>query len=1020
MISFFETVTLPTVAGTVFALLLDLTVKGVLLLALAGLLTTVFKRTSAASRHLIWALALCSVLLLPVLTVTLPAWRMPVVPEVPLLQGVTSSLERAYQPLESAPLPAPADLPIRGTHEEARPVPVAPAATPAREGVVANGRAVRPAHEAIFGAFAELYDEARSAPWTVWVLFIWLGGVALVMFRFLIGASGVLWLAFRARPVKDQAWINLADEVGDRVFVRRRVRLLRSTRTAMPMTWGILRPVVLLPVSANDWPEARRWCVLTHEFAHIKRWDCLTQMLAQFACALSWFNPLVWIAARRMREEREIACDDYVLRCGTKASTYATHLLEIARSTRSTVVVPLGAVSMARPSQLEGRVLSILDAARVRGKMGRLATVAGFVFTAILVLPLAAMRPAGPASGAAAASLDAGTHTLRKVMTEQGEVYRWSGRVGRGHTVEIRGILGDVQAAPSSGTKVDVVALYEEGASARNLIIIEHEDGLVVCMSHPVYAGKCASDVGGRDRKTEQPRVDFLVRIPEGVHFSGETVNGDIRAVGLRNAVGATTVDGDIVVQTLGTVSARTVDGDIDLRTSSYARASTVDGNINARIGRTSWSGKLPFSSVTGDISVELPADASTDIDLHVESDGYLRSAVGLQRRSRGNGEHFKGRLGSGGRQLSLHTVKGNVTISHLGKQPLKTSEEVDVRVRKEPERNARPRSSYRAEDRSARQQPRYAFNDQSVEERLRAVRQFAEVESETAVEKLSYILVNDPSSRVRERAASTLGDIACYQAVPALLAALNDEETAVRRKAVWALSMIEDERAVAALAHALQDTDARVSSQAQQALDRIGFEEQYRTVADETNAADVILDADLQRLSLQIGDLDIALSGNLFSVAAKAINALDLGLEVTDRDLFELAQILGEDDPYARKMAQLGLDDFTREELLLARFFGVDAAYVHAIHEAGYDPTLGELIQLKVAGIGGTYLSELADEGYGELPVDELIALRQLGLDKEIIYELEEQGIYAPTVEEMVEYQSSRATSDDLQPNHR
>ena len=90
----------------------------------------------------------------------------------------------------------------------------------------------------------------------------------------------------------------------------------------MPMTWGCLPAVgplpgagarVLLPAEAEEWPEDRRRAVLLHELAHVKRRDCLSQLIAQLACAVHWFNPLIWLAGHRMLVERERACDDLAL-----------------------------------------------------------------------------------------------------------------------------------------------------------------------------------------------------------------------------------------------------------------------------------------------------------------------------------------------------------------------------------------------------------------------------------------------------------------------------------------------------------------------------------------------------------------------------------------------------------------------------------------------------------------------------------------------------------------------------------
>jgi hypothetical protein len=132
------------------------------------------------------------------------------------------------------------------------------------------------------------------------------------------------------------------------------------------MTWGTLHPTVLVPAAADGWSAERRRVVLLHELAHVARRDCLAQMVAALACALYWIHPGVWYAARRMRVERELACDDRVLAAGTRARSYAAHLLEVARAFRPAGGVSPVAVSMARPSHLEGRMLAVLDAVRSR------------------------------------------------------------------------------------------------------------------------------------------------------------------------------------------------------------------------------------------------------------------------------------------------------------------------------------------------------------------------------------------------------------------------------------------------------------------------------------------------------------------------------------------------------------------------------------------------------------------------------------------------------------------------------
>jgi protocatechuate 3,4-dioxygenase beta subunit len=190
------------------------------------------------------------------------------------------------------------------------------------------------------------------------------------------------------------------------------------------MTWGSIRPVILLPAEAETWPIARCRDVLLHELAHVQRYDCLTQAIAQVACAAFWFNPLAWFAAARMRIERERACDDRVLGTGSRPSDYAVHLLAMVRELRSGRAAAIAAVAMARPSQLEGRLHAILDPHRHRRGVSRLGKVLASLGLASLLLPLAAVRlQAQVAQQPKEGSLVKAPHTdNEKTMTVSGRV----------------------------------------------------------------------------------------------------------------------------------------------------------------------------------------------------------------------------------------------------------------------------------------------------------------------------------------------------------------------------------------------------------------------------------------------------------------------------------------------------------------------------------------------------------------------------------------------------------------------
>jgi hypothetical protein len=156
---------------------------------------------------------------------------------------------------------------------------------------------------------------------------------------------------------------------------------------------GLMRPKILLPADIEDWPSEHRQIVLLHEVAHVKQLDCLTQMLMQLAKALHWFNPFIWIFYHQFLKERECACDDFVLKEGQKASDYAKLLLDIAVKTPPLRFSSLTTVAMARRSQLEGRVLAILDPKLSRRKINHLVVAIASVTAFVLVLPLAAIHP---------------------------------------------------------------------------------------------------------------------------------------------------------------------------------------------------------------------------------------------------------------------------------------------------------------------------------------------------------------------------------------------------------------------------------------------------------------------------------------------------------------------------------------------------------------------------------------------------------------------------------------------------
>src|SRR5947208_3578480 len=219
------------------------------------------------------------------------------------------------------------------------------------------------------------------APYAPWLLVIFIKGTVLLLtagaatqllrkasaalrhFLYAAAMTTLLVLSLRLHALIRRAVPVDAIMLGSRLRwlcrdlgIRREVVLLGSDEIDVPITAGILDPKIILSPQSAAWSETRRNAVLCHELAHVKRLDALTQLIAAIVCALYWLNPLVWLAVRAMRAERERACDDYVLARGTSASEYAHELLEIVTMLRRPQ--PTAALAMARRSQLEGRVLA--------------------------------------------------------------------------------------------------------------------------------------------------------------------------------------------------------------------------------------------------------------------------------------------------------------------------------------------------------------------------------------------------------------------------------------------------------------------------------------------------------------------------------------------------------------------------------------------------------------------------------------------------------------------------------------
>ena len=285
-----------------------------LLILAAGLLSVVLRRQAAALRHLVWTstLALCA--LMPIAVLLLPSYSI-----------LTIHLDTA------ALIPS-------------------------------SGRG---------GGGPGLGQASGPVLITLWML-----GISIILARELLMNIRLVHWQRRARPLESASWRRTLSRLAPPSGFDARVRVLESKQIASPCMWGVLRPVLLLPSAGDGWPESARRSALLHELAHVRRRDALSTFVSRLACAIHWYNPLVWLAAARVRNLQEHACDDEVLRAGAIPTEYAQFLVDVAAHMSGISASTRTAIGMAHGSSLRTRIVAILDPDAAREQPQRTPAVA--------------------------------------------------------------------------------------------------------------------------------------------------------------------------------------------------------------------------------------------------------------------------------------------------------------------------------------------------------------------------------------------------------------------------------------------------------------------------------------------------------------------------------------------------------------------------------------------------------------------------------------------------------------------
>jgi HEAT repeat protein len=737
--------------------ILAIIVKATLVLLAAFGLTALLRGASAAARHAIWSAALVGVIAVPALTLVLP-WRMDVLPPG---WGVPPSDPAAISLDELADTPMPTPTQTAWNDDVARDDGfTGTAATPYSAGITDPDAG--PESSGLFGRLAR-------DPWRL-ALFAWLAIAALILLRILAGMAWMWRLARRAQPLSGPQWLLPLGRVTERLDLRTAVRVVRSEAAAMPVTCGVLRPAVVLPEESDEWSEERREAVLLHELAHVHRGDLATHLLAWVACALYWFHPLAWIAARRLRHESERACDDLVLGAGTRASEYAAHLLDIVRSAgRSNA--PAAAVPMAQRSSFEGRLLAILEPGVARHAMTARRKVALAAGLALVVLPLAAMAPAefGPDGVAAGETWKAGSLPSDWIAFEPSS--------------------GNAEAEKKDPKAVD------EGI----------EDGIGNGIGEGIGDG-----IGDGVMPVEGP-LPFQYRTSVSTSQSQSQNHAKTKeekeATGrLIAALTAALDDPDVEVrlssaQALGSLSdPRAVE--------ALLEALRTDPDAGVR-KMAAWAlGEIESPAAVGGLSHAARSDESVEVrSMAVWALGEIESPEAVPA------------LGAALRDSAVEVRR--MAVWALGEIESPEAVEWLTPALRDGDVEIRRKAAWalgEIESPAAVSALGGALRDSDAEVRATAAWALGEIESPSGVDALRTV-IRDSDVEVRRKAVWALGEIQDPGGVAPLTQALSDSDRETRKTAVWALGEIQDPSAIPALRGLLDDPDAEIRETAIWAL---------------------------------------------------------------------------------------------------------------------------------------------------------------------------------------------------------
>lgn len=299
--------------------------------------------------------------------------------------------------------------------------------------------------------------------WTI----VWAAGV-LVCAVFFSLAYWKCWKEFQTSlPVGNdftENWLSVHQQ-------RRRISIRQSGRFSAPLTYGVLHPVILMPISTK-WENTDSLAyVLAHEYVHIRRFDSIRKLVLIVVLCVHWFNPLVWVMYILANRDIELSCDEAVVRFfgeNTKAA-YARALISM-EETRSGLTPLCNNFSK---NAIEERITAIMKIKKT--------TVFSLILAGFIVAGIAtAFATSANAQQAESVGQGSGTEIVTKpdsipqVDDSFGIFFKDGGRAAGADTEEMKTAV-PVQSDDIYGAPVEKTSPLADDLSGNNIIYFDTE-----------------------------------------------------------------------------------------------------------------------------------------------------------------------------------------------------------------------------------------------------------------------------------------------------------------------------------------------------------------------------------------------------------------------------------------------------------------------------------------------------------------------------------------------------------------